>query len=115
MTTWSGIRSEFGGSDIDSWSMPSAGAEGSGPRASATETGKISGLRIEQSSGSRNPEVYEDWKRNVESVQFISDLASDKLAAVASMSLAGEATELTRHISLAGLQGESSEGLKNIY
>ena len=102
-TASSDISSEFGGSDIDDWSMPPSGAaDGSGsPQVSASETGKISGLRIEQFSGSRNPQVYEDWKRNVESVKFISDLAPNKLAVVASMSLAGEARDLTRHIALA--------------
>ena len=64
------------------------------PRIDSTEGGKISGLRIVSFSGSRNPQVYEDWKRSVGSVRFISDLPDNKLAVVAFMSLAGEAKSL---------------------
>ena len=73
----------------------------------ATESGKISGLKIEQFGGSRNPTVYEDWKTSVEKIRFVSDLPPPKLAMVASMSLVGEAKSLTRHITLEQLKDEA--------
>ena len=73
--------------------------------AGTSETGKISGLRVEAFHGSRNPQVYKDWKQSVEAIRYISDLAPGKLAVAAYMSPSGEARDLTRHIELSELPG----------
>ena len=90
-------------------------ADGAQPSVVTSETGKISGLRVEAFHGSRNPQVYKDWKRSVEAIRYISDLALGKLAVVAYMSLSGEARDLTRHIELSELQDADGGGLKKLY
>ncbi|CAK0821877.1 unnamed protein product [Prorocentrum cordatum] len=77
------------------------GSKGTGsvaaPRADITEGGRISGLKINVFSGSRNSTVYENWKRSVESVRYISDMCVGKLAVVTFLPLHGEARGVCQH------------------
>ena len=97
--------------------MPEAGQNGGQPSVSATseQTGKISGLKIQEFSGSRNPQVYEDWKKSVQSVRYVSNLTDAKLAVLAHMSLQGEAKGLCRHIPFESLVKEDGSGLAMLY
>ena len=101
--------------DANTQSGGNGATDGAQPSVATSETGKISGLRIESFAGSRNPQVYKDWKRSVEAVRFISDLAPGKLAVIAYLSLSGEARDLTRHIELEELQDSNGLGLKKLY
>ena len=44
---------------------------------------RISGLKLELYSGSRDPQVYRDWRRSLEATRILTGLAPSRLAVLA--------------------------------
>ena len=75
---------------------------------------RISGLKLELYSGSRDPQVYRDWRRSLEATRILTGLAPSRLAVLAWMSLRGEAKRLTRQLDIATLSAEDGTGLEKL-
>ena len=75
---------------------------------------RISGLKLELYSGSRDPQVYRGWRRSLEATRILTGLAPSRLAVLAWMSLRGEAKRLTRQLDIATLSSEDGTGLEKL-
>ena len=75
---------------------------------------RISGLKLEIFSGSRDPHVYRDWRRSLEATRILTGLQPARLAVLAWMSLRGEAKRLTRQLDIEVLSHTDGTSLEKL-
>ena len=77
--------------------------------------GKVSGLRINPYSGSRNPQHYVEWRKEVQAVEVLAALSRNRLAVMTWLALRGEARSLAAHLTIEELNDESGKGYTELF